>query len=269
VPHQNYAVFKNTARLETIFLNTSLLIGSNGEIMDNLGKNWFVEPAIDFELKKYILLDWLQKAGAEVDNMRLYPFAGVLKEHISVLERYLENKSGFEEHLHKEIAGIDPESGQLLFHPREDYQLNEIAEVDMIVRYSLKKLRDWSIHMNHLVEELSRSIRIAPVGIEPLYKKEGYIFIPVEKKIIVFEYSSQQFFRSENEDTYSIITHYLHDYDWTLSSTLEGLKQNIHKTYHKFDAPAVFICESKVSLPLYETFLPLAEKKLLHTIYHE
>jgi len=41
--------------------------------LKSLGLNWFIEGSIDFEYKKYILLDYLQEINRHFDKSKLYP----------------------------------------------------------------------------------------------------------------------------------------------------------------------------------------------------
>jgi len=41
--------------------------------MRSLGINWFIEGYVDFEHKKYVLLDYLQQINRHFDRNHLYP----------------------------------------------------------------------------------------------------------------------------------------------------------------------------------------------------
>src|SRR5438309_9300780 len=61
--------------------------------MKSLGINWFIEGSIDFEQKKYILLDYLQEINRHFDRSKLYPNLTDLIFHYNNLLDFKRNKT--------------------------------------------------------------------------------------------------------------------------------------------------------------------------------
>ncbi|MDB5281955.1 MAG: hypothetical protein JWO06_1030, partial [Bacteroidota bacterium] len=60
--------------------------------METLDKNWLTDGLIDFEYKKYLLLSYLQQAGKNFDERKLYPKLSELVEHYKSLQLFKEKK---------------------------------------------------------------------------------------------------------------------------------------------------------------------------------
>lgn len=54
--------------------------------INNLDRDWFISPPIDFELKQYLVLGWLKKISREMRNQRIFPSIEWLNYHIKNLD---------------------------------------------------------------------------------------------------------------------------------------------------------------------------------------
>ena len=52
-----------------------------------LSKDWFIEPSIDFELKKYTLLAWLKQGQTALQQKKIYPFYSEIPLHLRPARR--------------------------------------------------------------------------------------------------------------------------------------------------------------------------------------
>ena len=65
--------------------------------MKSLSETWFAEGYIDFELKKYTLLAYLQEIGKHFDENRLYPQLADVIFHYNNIVAFRENKRFLQE----------------------------------------------------------------------------------------------------------------------------------------------------------------------------
>ena len=65
--------------------------------MKQLSETWFVEGYIDFELKKYTLLAYLQQINKYFNENKLYPQLADLIFHYNNLQALKENKKSIAE----------------------------------------------------------------------------------------------------------------------------------------------------------------------------
>ena len=71
--------------------------------MKQLSETWFAEGYIDFELKKYTLLTYLQQINKYFNENKLYPQLSDLIFHYNNLVAFRENKKYLQEHFPKKI----------------------------------------------------------------------------------------------------------------------------------------------------------------------
>jgi len=83
--------------------------------MKQLSETWFAEGYIDFELKKYTLLAYLQEVNKYFNQNKLYPQLGDVVFHYNNLLAFRENKKFLQEHFPKKMTGVQMEKLQVLY----------------------------------------------------------------------------------------------------------------------------------------------------------
>ncbi|RYZ18654.1 MAG: hypothetical protein EOO16_21960, partial [Chitinophagaceae bacterium] len=83
--------------------------------MKQLSETWFAEGYIDFELKKYTLLAYLQEIRRHFNEARLYPQLADLVFHYNNIVAFRENKKYLQEHFPKKLTGLQIEKLQVLY----------------------------------------------------------------------------------------------------------------------------------------------------------
>ncbi|MFZ5554719.1 MAG: hypothetical protein ACOZCO_16510 [Bacteroidota bacterium] len=228
-----------------------------------LGKNWFIEPSIDFELKKYVLLAWLQQGEKNVKDQKIYPFYSDLEEHLEELKKFRQEKNDQQGNWKKEIESIQGDPPKIIYkkHPADDSLLQE---VEMIIDYSVGNMEQNLREVENLHRKIRYDIRVFPVGIIPVYLKEGYFFLLNADEIKVYDYSFQSVYNSAR--SFSIQASHIGDYRFSFSTTLENIKTEVTRLHEKYTVPATFVFESRLKLPVEETFLPIAQEMLLEIL---
>ena len=83
--------------------------------MKSLGINWFIEGSIDFEYKKYILLDYLQEINRHFDKSKLYPNLSDLVYHYNNLRYFKQNKTMLQQAFPQRLTQADIEAVKLTY----------------------------------------------------------------------------------------------------------------------------------------------------------
>jgi hypothetical protein len=83
--------------------------------MKSLSETWFAEGRIDFELKKYTLLAYLQEVNRYFDENKLYPQLADIIFHYNNIVAFRENKKYLQEHFPKKLTGLQMEKLQLIY----------------------------------------------------------------------------------------------------------------------------------------------------------
>src|SRR5690242_12263250 len=103
--------------------------------MKTLSQTWFAEGYIDFELKKYTLLAYLQQIHNEFNQNKLYPQLSDIIFHYNNIVHFKHNKQLLEEQFPKRFTHINLDKLQLLYEQIvEDDEL--MQELEDIIQYS-------------------------------------------------------------------------------------------------------------------------------------
>src|ERR1044071_7246904 len=144
--------------------------------MKTLSETWFAEGYIDFELKKYTLLAYLQEINKHFNENKLYPQLGDVIFHYNNLVAFRENKKYLQEHFPKKLSGVQLQKLQLLYEQLiADTEL--MQELEDIIQYSADRMKRTIGEGAEIYEFVEEKIAIAPVGLIPLDTQEGYFFL--------------------------------------------------------------------------------------------
>jgi hypothetical protein len=144
--------------------------------MKQLSQTWFAEGYIDFELKKYTLLAYLQQTNKYFNENKLYPQLSDLIFHYNNIVAFRENKKYLQEHFPKKLTGIQIEKLQVLYEQMiADDEL--MKELEAIINYSADEMKTTISNGTEIYEFVEEKLTITPVGIIPLDIQEGYFFL--------------------------------------------------------------------------------------------
>lgn len=231
--------------------------------MKKLSETWFAEGYIDFELKKYTLLAYLQEISSYFDKHKLYPQLADLIFHYNNIVAFRENKKYLQEHFPKKLTGIQIEKLQLLYEQMiEDDDL--MKELEEIIMYSAEEMRTTISSGTEIYEFVEENLSINPVGLIPLDMQEGYFFLSAgnSKATRVYHYRLS-IFEKHDEKYRSIKTTYLDLMHRSIVNTYENIKYDLIKQRISLPNPAVYSIETELSFPFEETLLPIAKRSLV------
>lgn len=234
--------------------------------MKSLSETWFADGYIDFELKKYTLLAYLQEVNRYFNENKLYPQLSDLIFHYNNLVAFRENKKFLQEHFPKRLTGIQMEKLQLLYEQIvEDDDM--MKELESIIHYSAGKMKSTISNGTELYEFIEDKLRIHPIGIIPIETNEGYFFLNggAGKNTRVYQYRLS-IFEKHDERYRSIRTEFIADWQRTLVNTYEHIKSELIRHKKELPNPAVYSIETNLSYPIEETLLPIAKRSLVRYI---
>lgn len=234
--------------------------------MKQLSETWFAEGYIDFELKKYTLLAYLQEINKHFNENKLYPQLADVVFHYNNLVAFRENKKFLKDHFPKKLTGIQLEKLQLLYEQMiEDTEL--MQELEEIINYSaitIQKTLKTGVSIYEFVED---KINITPIGLIPLDIKEGYFFLSSgnTKSTRVYHYRLS-IFEKHDEKYRSIKTAFVDMWHRSIATTYEHIKSDLIKYHKTLPNPAVYSIEVDLTFPVDETLLPIAKRSLVKYI---
>ncbi len=233
--------------------------------MKLLSETWFADGYIDFELKKYTLLAYLQEINKYFHEHKLYPQLADVIFHYNNLVAFRENKKFLQEQFPKKFTGIQLERLQVLYEQmmKDDELMQQLEE---IIHYAAQQMRTTITSGTELYEMVEDKLKISPVGIIPLEQSEGYFFLSNNISLTrVYEYRLS-IYEKHDEKFRSMRTEFIDSWYRTISNTYEHIKSELLKSRTHLPNPAVYLIHAEVNLPIEETLLPVAKRSLVRYI---
>lgn len=234
--------------------------------MNKLKKDWITEGLQDFEYKKYILLAYLKHVEEHFDETKLYPFMTDLIAHYEDLKLLKSEKKSIRQEFPKKISRIDLNKVELIY--QRIYEDDELpASIEELIEYAIPTMENTLGKGKALYESVSSDLIIDTVGIIPLYKEEGYLFMEngSSKATEIFQFRIKKFIL-QNEQVRGVHFQWMDRIARGIGDTLEQVKLKLIQTYRNLPNPATFVIHSQSPLPLEETMLPMSKRLLLQTI---
>src|ERR1700712_1936151 len=107
--------------------------------MNSLGLNWFIEGSVDFEHKKYVLLNYLQEINRHFDKSKLYPNLTDLVFHYNDLLDFKQNKTTLQQAFPQRLIKADIEAVKLTYEKIVEDD-SSMQEIERIITYALGKM---------------------------------------------------------------------------------------------------------------------------------
>ena len=231
--------------------------------MKELPHDWLTQGHIDFEYKKYLLLAYLQDVKKEFSHQKLYPFLADLVFHYNNLLSIKENGELLKNAFPQRITKADMQNLKLIYEKMVDDQ-PLMEELNDIMAFSIPHLKAALDEGKELYEYIESKVSLTPVGISPLYAKEGYLLIQerleVETRIFRYELTV---FTSAEEKYRALNLRYLESVRRKIGHTFEHMKLDLVRRFPDLPNPATFLLDADIMCPYHETLIPIAKRSLV------
>ncbi len=236
--------------------------------MHKLTLDTFLTGTADAEVRQYHVLEGLKHNYTEFTHNRLYPSLADLVDLHTALVNILNGMSDIQGRLPHELKEIDLEHGKLVYQTAGVNDEDFLRATELIT-WALPRIEqaiDEGVNIYNFVDE---HIQIEQVGLLPMYREEGYWFVPEHKAALLhllrYEVS---LFSSANEKFRSLKTKNIRDIEQkSIVQTPESIKLNLIEQFHDLPNPATFMCETDLDFPYNETILPIAKRKLMAQVF--
>jgi hypothetical protein len=234
--------------------------------MKTLSETWFTEGYIDFELKRYTLLAYLQEVNKYFNEHKLYPQLADLIFHYNNIVSFRENKKYLQEQFPKTLTDINLKQLEVLYEKMiDDDELME--ELENIINFSATKMKSAITNGTEIYEMVEGSLQIQPVGLIPLETNEGYMFLQNSSQRQTFVYYYRiTMFEKHDQKYRGIKTTYVESWQKNLVNTFGNIKSELIRQRKDLPNPAVYSIESVLNYPIEETLLPIAKRSLVRYI---
>ena len=234
--------------------------------MKTLSHTWFAEGYIDFELKKYTLLAYLQEVNRYFTESKLYPQLADVIFHYNNVVAFKKNKQYLQEQFPKKFTGVQLQQLQVLYEQmiEDDEMMKELEDIIHYAQNTLQRTITTGTEIYELVEE---KMTITPVGLIPLDLNEGYFLLsqPVTRQTRVYHYRLS-IFEKHDEQYRSIKTVFIDSWHSNLVNTNENIKSELIRNRKMLPNPAVYSIRTELDFPVEETLLPVAKRSLVRYI---
>ncbi|MEO6452574.1 MAG: hypothetical protein ABIN97_00815 [Ginsengibacter sp.] len=234
--------------------------------MKSLSETWFAEGYIDFELKKYTLLAYLQHVNSYFNQNKLYPQLADIIFHYNNIVAFRENRKFLQEHFPKQLTEVNLKKLQLEYKRMiEDDEI--MKELEDIVHYSAQKIKTAIQSGTEIYEFVEDKLTIEPVGLIPLDTNEGYLLISDGhfNTTVAYQYHLT-IFEKHNEKYRGLRTNFINQWMLSVSNSAENIKAELIRNRREMLNPAVYSIKTELAYPMEETLLPIAKRTFVKYI---
>ncbi len=236
--------------------------------MQKLTVHTFIAGDHDAETRQYHVLQSLKDYRGTFSQNYLYPALTELIDLCITLESILQSKGDIESHLPQKLTDVDLVNQKLVYETEHAYTPDFARVVDLIewALPNIKKVVDEGMDIFNFVDE---HISIEEVGIMPMYREEGYWFVPNPEysRLDLYRYEVS-LFTAASERFRTLKTRLLDSVDQDgLMQTPEQIKLELVHRYHELPNPATYLCETDLDFPYDRTMLPVAKRKLMKRLF--
>ncbi len=233
--------------------------------MKTLSETWFADGYIDFELKKYTLLAYLQQVNKYFNENKLYPQLSDVIFHYNNIISFQKNKKILQSRFSKQLTLIQIQKLQLLYEQMvEDDEM--MKELEDIILYAEKQMQSTITNGTEIYEFIEDKMQISPIGIIPLKQDEGYFFLSENQTQTRVYYYRLSIFENQDEKYQSIKTEFIQSWYRNFVNTYENIKRELIRNKSAIPNPAVYAIETDLDFPVEETLLPIAKRRLVRYI---
>lgn len=224
--------------------------------------SWFTLPT-DAEADMYRLLAYVQRIDGHYRERKLYPYLDELRDRLDQLNELRCRRDELATSMPRDITGVDLRKGGLVRAALGEDDL--FRAIDTMMARNLPELSNALERGVDLRAELAATIRLEPVGLLPLYTREGYLIIRHGRAARAYAYAlTLPALAAQPHQT--LRTRYVADYTIGITCTYGHVKADLMRNHADLPNPAVFAFSSDVSLPTIETFVPLAKRMFYEVV---
>ena len=227
-----------------------------------LDRDWITAPAIDLELKRYVLLAYLQGVEKRFAEHRLFPHLEDLAAHLQRLAALQQGMDALRDAIPRELIGVNATMGRLNY-AANDPDPEALQVIGDVIDFAVPELKSAIDRGMDLYSALTALVHFEPVGVLPLDVREGYVMVRQEDEARVYAYALPVY-REGNElpRYHSVRTHYITSYTLGIAWHYEHIKADLTRVRRELPNPATFVLETGLPLPCVETCLPIARRML-------
>jgi len=213
--------------------------------MERLRPGWFLHGLWDEEYQRYRLLAYLKHVQVAFFAQRLYPPLSDLIESYEELRSLAQAQ--------QTTAALEDSTDTLY----------------RIIQFAIPKLEESIQEGQQIYDLIARHLQVEVVGLIPLYKAEGYLFLRRggEKVVRAYRYEIRPI--QDKEGLVGIRLEPVEEFVFSILATpFTILRERLLKAHKDLPTPLTLVVESPLEVPLQETLLPIIKRNLPRWIAH-
>jgi hypothetical protein len=213
--------------------------------MERLRPGWFLHGLWDEEYQRYRLLAYLKHVQMAFFAQRLYPPLSDLIESYEELRNLAQAQ---------QATAVLEDSTDTLYR---------------IIQFAIPKLEESIQEGQQIYDLIARHLQVEVVGLIPLYKAEGYLFLRRggEKVVRAYRYEIRPI--QDKEGLVGIRLEPVEEFVFSILATpFTILRERLLKAHKDLPTPLTLVVESPLEVPLQETLLPIIKRNLPRWIAH-
>ncbi len=232
--------------------------------MSKLSLDLFTSGSQDPETRQYLVLQGLKEHYERFSHNRLYPDLAELIQLAESLEAVIQSHEDLQKHLPKSITDLDMDQKKVVTQPAAG-EFPELARIIDFINWALPLVRKAIDEGTTIYNFVDQHISIEEVGIMPVYRQEGYWFVPdLKAELLHLLRYEIALFSSSSERYRTLKTMLLESVEeGAVKHSPESVKLSLMEKYHDLPNPATYACQVDIDFPYHETILPVAKRKLL------
>jgi len=226
--------------------------------MNLFEKNWITSRFVDFELKKYTFLAYLQKVEQKFTQSKVYPYLSLLREESNSLVQFSQQIDLLSQQ-YSTLPGIENEQ-----------QAPVSVEIETLLRlteFAIPRLKSTIESGNEIEQFVLNALEFRTVGLLPVERSEGYLIFRQNAFSRIYRYQLRRITPSSDSELHAnhLKTWFVQHVAYGKFRNAEDVKYELIKTHKDLPNPATYCVESEFELPYAETLVPIG-RKLLYRI---
>ncbi|MGE5430555.1 MAG: hypothetical protein ACM3QX_05735 [Syntrophomonadaceae bacterium] len=232
--------------------------------MDKLSINTFIAAIEDLEVSQYKVLGTLKSYKDQLRQHKIYPVITDLTELMNLLEELSNKKSRFQSLFPKKIEKVDLKNKKIIYSS-EDYSDQEVEKLFEFINWAYPEIEEALNEAKAILEFAKKNIRVEEIGIIPIYRNEGYFFVPDNRQLQEQVFRFEMSFLPRGAISFNVmktnLIETLRNSELTAQAFAE-LKMDLIRRYPEMPNPAAFMCDTDLDFPFDETIFPIAKSIL-------